>query len=140
MAEVKIDVCKVCKKLFHSLKEEKICPDCKEEQADEFRKVKQYIREHKGAGIEEVSQACEVSHKQLLNWVREERLYFDDAAKVALPCLRCGKGISMGKYCNECLANYKDEVSAMETKKTEEKPQGQYAMAKGKISYLSQKK
>ena len=132
--EVRVEVCKSCNKLFHALTEKLICPNCKVEQADEFRQVKVYIRTHKYAGIEEVSRACEVTHRQILEWVREERLFFSDGAKVALPCLNCGEMIPMGKYCPVCLAELKNKLAP-----NKKEPEKRFKMKKqkNKNNYIS---
>lgn len=44
----------------------------------------------------------EVSVKQLKNWVREERLKFDDDSPVGIECMNCGAMIKYGKYCETC--------------------------------------
>ena len=136
MSDVRIEVCKHCKKLYHTMSEGNVCPSCKVEQLDEFKKVKKYVWDHKGCGVEEVAEACDVSHKQILNWVREERRFFSDASKVPWPCMDCGAMISMGKYCNKCLIEFKDEISKEPTAKPKE-----FSMKKsGKTAYISPKK
>ena len=37
-----------------------LCPACREKLEEKFQEVKEYIRDHKGVGIMEVSEACDV--------------------------------------------------------------------------------
>ena len=99
---MKVNACRRCHNLFESNCIEEICPSCKQIMDRKFTVVKQFVREHKRAGLDEVSESCAVPVSQLLKWVREERLYFDQDSRVALPCLNCGQLIQTGEYCQKC--------------------------------------
>ena len=94
--------CKSCKRLFNYLGGSPICPACTEKLEEKFQEVKEYIREHPHAALQEVSEANEVSVKQLKTWVREERLKFSDDSPVGIECMNCGAMIKCGKYCDAC--------------------------------------
>lgn len=100
--KMQVKVCESCKGLYQTNVPSDQCPICQGITNRLFGKVKSYIRSHRSADVQEVAKACHVSAKQILKWVREERLYFDDESKVALPCLQCGTLISSGKYCEAC--------------------------------------
>ena len=61
-----------------------------------------FIRENPTASLTEVSEANEVTVKQLKTWVREERLKFSDDSPVGIECMNCGTMIKFGKYCDAC--------------------------------------
>lgn len=54
------------------------------------------------SNIEVLSQECEVSVKQIKQWVREERLVFAEGSMEGIECEQCGKMIRTGRYCDEC--------------------------------------
>lgn len=108
MNDVEVRVCKKCKKLFQTMTNQKICHECREELEKEFRRAKVYIRQNPGAGVSDVSAALDISPAQILQWVRQDRLFFADAAKVQLPCMACGEMINSGYYCRRCEAVFGD--------------------------------
>ncbi|MGN0169781.1 MAG: flagellar protein [Lachnospiraceae bacterium] len=96
--------CKQCGRLFNYLSGQPICPECKKNLEDKFSQVKQYIREHGGATINEVAEANDVDVRQIKQWVREERLAFSKDSPISIECESCGAPIKTGKYCPQCMA------------------------------------
>ncbi len=100
--KMEVTSCRRCRKFFKPYSESVYCPVCQEYVNKTFRRVKTYIRENKHAGIDEISEACAISAKQIIQWVREERLFFTEGSDVRIPCTQCGNPISIGKYCDPC--------------------------------------
>lgn len=96
--------CKQCGRLFNYLSGRPICPECKKALEEKFAQVKQYIREHDRANINEVAEANEVDVRQIKEWVREERLAFSTDSPISIECECCGAPIKTGKYCPKCMA------------------------------------
>ena len=94
--------CKGCGKLFNYLSGPPLCPNCLKALDTKFSEVKEYIYEHPGAGIQEVSEENEVSIAQIKKWIREERLSFADDSPIGVECEGCGKTIKTGRYCPLC--------------------------------------
>ena len=94
--------CKRCRRLFNYVMGPMLCTTCREEMEAKFQEVKKYVAENVRTGIQEVSEACDVSVKQIQQWIREERLVFSDDSPIGMPCERCGEMIKSGKYCNRC--------------------------------------
>ena len=88
--------CRKCGKVFNYIGGMPICPQCREELEKKFDTVKEYIREHRGASVLEVSKECEVEEAQIRQWVREERLEFDTSSGIGVVCESCGVAISSG--------------------------------------------
>ena len=78
--------CRNCGRLFNYISGIVICPACKESLEAKFQEVKEYIREHKGAGIQEVAEACDVETAQIRQWLREERLEVTENSALFLNC------------------------------------------------------
>ncbi len=94
--------CRKCGKMFNYITGVPICPSCKEAMEAKFQEVKEYIREHKGAGIQEVSEACDVEVQQITQWLREDRLEVTEGSNLMLNCETCGAPIRSGRFCDKC--------------------------------------
>lgn len=136
---VEVLVCKGCKRLFHSVNGMVLCTECRQAAEDEFKMVKEYVRTHVDQGVKEVSEACNVSPQKILNWVREDRLYFADGLKVMLPCLACGTNISSGKYCKKCQQLITEGLNPV-TARVAEMKKSVGKKSTGKSEYISIKK
>ena len=107
---VKIDTCVACKQVFQNIHHTKLCPSCLKKMEERFDSVRTYIKENEDVGVGEVSEACHVPKGQILKWVREERLYFSSNSDVGVPCLKCGKSINTGKFCDQCRTQVKSDL------------------------------
>lgn len=96
--------CRSCGKIFNYIGGLPICPACKETAEAKYQEAREYIREHKGATVREVSEECDVEEAQIRQWVREERLVFDTESGIGLTCETCGRTIPSGRYCEKCKA------------------------------------
>lgn len=94
--------CKKCGRIFNYVMGPVICPRCKDEQEEKFQEVKEYVREHHGADIAEVSRECDVDPGQIHQWIREERLQFADDSPIRIACESCGTMIRSGRFCDKC--------------------------------------
>ena len=96
--------CRKCGRIFNYVVGPILCPRCVEEQEKVFQVVKEYVIEHHGADIAEVSRECNVEPSQIRQWIREERLQFADDSPIRIPCEGCGAMIRSGRYCAKCKA------------------------------------
>lgn len=94
--------CKRCGKLFNYVSGMKICPVCKELEEQKFQTVKEYIRDNKQAGINEIAENCDVTPNEIRQWIREERLFFGDESPIGIDCEGCGAIIKSGRFCEKC--------------------------------------
>lgn len=103
--------CRKCGRVFNYVAGARLCQKCREELEEKFQEVKNYIRENKGAGIQEVSEACEVEVPQIHQWVREERLVFSEDSAIFFNCEKCGAPIRTGRFCDKCKAEMTNTFS-----------------------------
>ena len=129
--------CRKCRKLFNYVIGPFLCPSCKEELEAKFQEVKKYVQENMGAGIHEVSEACDVSISQIQQWVREERLMFSESSAIGLDCERCGKSIRSGRYCIECRNELTNELKGAMGQQTAYIPK-KSERDKARMRYLDQ--
>lgn len=90
----------MCGKLFHSLGSAH-CTECNDEMDRRFIKVRDYIYAHPEASVAEIVEKTGVPQKNILSFLREERLVLEHASGI-LVCERCAKPIAGGRFCDEC--------------------------------------
>ena len=117
---MEVRACRTCKRLFNYITGPVRCPACSDALEKKFQEVKSYIRDHKTASLQEISEANDVSVGQLRQWVREERLCFTEDSPVGLECENCGAIIKTGRYCANCKSKLSNTLMSAITK--EEKP------------------
>ena len=94
--------CRMCGRIFNYVAGPYLCQICREKMEVKFQEVKEYIRENKGVGMREVSEACDVEMSQIQQWLREERLEVTEDSPIYITCEGCGANIRSGKYCDNC--------------------------------------
>lgn len=104
--------CKNCGRLFNVLSGERMCPDCKKEADDVFKKVKEYVQDNKGVSVEKVAKDNDVSIKQIRQWIKEERLELSDPVLSGITCENCGKPICTGRFCDGCKSNMANSLQS----------------------------
>lgn len=97
--------CRVCGRIFNYLQGAPVCPACRDNLEAKFQEVKEYIREHKGVGIQEVAEACDVDPAQIRQWLKDDRLEVTEDSPMFLNCESCGAPIRSGKFCEKCKNN-----------------------------------
>ena len=94
--------CKKCGTIYNYILGPNLCPKCMKDLEEKYHDVKQYIYDHPGVGVVEVSEAMEVSIGQIRQWVKEERLQFAEGSVTDITCESCGKTILSGRFCTHC--------------------------------------
>ena len=115
--------CKKCGRIYNYILGPNLCPSCMKDLEGKYQEVKQYIYDHPGVGVAEVSEAMEVSVGQIRQWVREERLQFAEGSVTDITCESCGKTILSGRFCAHCketMARNFNSVYQKEEKKTKD--------------------
>lgn len=118
--------CRVCGRIFNYMSGAPVCQACKENLEAKFQEVKEYIREHRGVGIAEVAEACDVDPAQIRQWLKDDRLEVTEDSAIFLNCESCGAPIRSGKFCEKCKDNMTkgfDSVLKANRPEPEPKPQ-----------------
>ena len=102
--------CKGCGRLFNALTRTRLCPNCQAKLEEKFQEVKKYVNDNPGSTIEMVSQECEVSAKQIKQWIRDERLSFSEESMQGIECEQCGTMIRSGRFCEACKTKLHNEL------------------------------
>lgn len=98
-----------------------VCSRCSSNDEEDFKKVKEYLYDHPGATVSEVSEETGVTEKQILRYLRESRIEIREADNCLLDCERCGKAIRSGRFCDECVISMKKDFNTIMKPKTAEK-------------------
>lgn len=106
--------CKGCGRLYNYIGGMyRLCPECMRKLEDKFQEVKQYIEDNPKAGMRDISEQCEVSTKQIEQWIREERLSFGEDSPIGIACEMCGTTIKTGRYCDKCKNDMANRLGSM---------------------------
>ena len=87
--------CRGCGKLYNYIggPYRNLCPNCIEKIEEKYLEVKEYIQDHHNATMTEVAEECDVSTRQIEQWIRDERLVIADDSPIGITCERCGASI-----------------------------------------------
>ncbi len=94
--------CKGCGRIFNYLSGPPLCQSCLAALDMKFSEVKEYVYDHPGVGMQEVSEVIKVPIAQIKQWIREERLSFAEDSMIGLECEGCGATIKTGRFCKNC--------------------------------------
>lgn len=94
--------CRSCGRLYNVISNKRICPECQMKLEDKFQEVKTYLNQNPFSNINTLSNECDVSVKQLKEWVKEERLVFAEGSMDGVQCEQCGALIRTGRFCEQC--------------------------------------
>lgn len=135
-----IRICKLCGGLFYYKGlGYGYCDRCTKIDDEMFHKVKDYIWEHPGASVEEVSRHVNVSVKQVYNYLKDGRLEIPDGSPIYLKCENCSADIRYGRFCPDCATHLHKKLSSIteaELCEIGERPSGS---KKGKIHFQYEK-
>ncbi|MCL2840146.1 MAG: flagellar protein [Defluviitaleaceae bacterium] len=104
--------CPRCGKVFVKIREP-ICDPCVKEEEKIFENVRAYVRENQNKTIKEVSEACNVQPKRILQYIRDGRLEAGQGMNGEIVCSKCGKPIFIGRMCESCIVETNLQVNGM---------------------------
>ncbi len=141
--------CRKCGKKFEAFYlSDEFCDACTAELADKYHEVRDYLWEHPNSTADTVAKACDCSVRQVMRWVKEERLEVSENSKVSLYCENCGMKIFSGRLCRNCqLAAGKAAEESAHAKRMEERATRMHGTSgksgtdeNGKMRYLGNRK
>lgn len=110
MAKLNIRNCVRCKKIFLPSSGEKICPDCRAEDAAIEEKVKAYVRDHRGLTVNQLIEGSGVNPKIIWRMIQQGLFENSGLIDAEYPCANCGKPITKDLYCTECAGKFKENA------------------------------
>lgn len=103
--------CKSCGRLFNYIGGAPICEACRKKLEEKFQEVKSYLEQYPNSSVTRVSEAMDVSVKQIRQWIREERLALSVPGADGIICEQCGAPIATGRFCEKCKASMVNTLS-----------------------------
>lgn len=129
--------CKKCGKVFNYVAGAAICPACREAEENVFQEVKKFVQDHKEAEMNEIVEKCNVTHSQIKNWVRQERLVFAENSPIGIDCEGCGMMIKTGRFCEKCKYDlYHGLSNSISQKKAEPPAMKKSSSERAKMRFL----
>jgi flagellar operon protein (TIGR03826 family) len=124
--------CPRCGKIFiHGIHD--ICPDCVKDIERQYEKCLKYLREFRKCTLLELSEATEVSVKQITKFIREGRISIADNPNIFYSCEVCGASVRSGALCDNCRANLLKDARNIREDEDRKKSQQQ---ATSNVSFL----
>jgi len=108
--------CKKCGKVF-AYNGHNVCPQCRKEEEEEFKNVKEFIYDNPGATVQMVSEETGVDVKKILRYLKEGKLEIKGDSNLILECERCGVSVNTGRFCNKCISELERELKGSMTEK-----------------------
>jgi predicted nucleic acid-binding Zn-ribbon protein len=106
--------CIKCNRLFEDILEKyDLCPECRKEEEEVLRDVKDYLWNNPGTTEAKLWELFGVTHKEIVKWLRDERIELTPSSKIKLQCLRCGSMIYKGRYCEDCQIKISQEMTEL---------------------------
>ncbi|MDR1160550.1 MAG: hypothetical protein LBK69_08005 [Syntrophomonadaceae bacterium] len=138
---VELRNCTECGRLF-AYEGKSICNRCLDREDVKYSIVRKYVRENPGASIIQVAEATKIEESIVLHMVKDGRLKVGGYTAIN-NCVRCGKRISEGTYCETCLSAINKElrmaIEPGEEFVDEKKPKGKSKSRQDKM-YVRHKK
>ncbi len=107
--EVELRNCPECGKAFVYVTS-RLCPRCREREEQDYRQLRDFLHEQKGATLAETHAATGVAMERILRFLREGRLVETGVQWKALTCTGCGESIGSGRYCRQCQQDLAAEL------------------------------
>ena len=129
--------CRRCNRIFNYLSGPPICFDCKQQDEENFKRVKEYLYDNPKASLFEVSKELEISVQQIRMYLKEGRLeIIGDGGNMFLECERCGKSIVTGRYCEGCAKEVTDDLKFATGQIASSSNEPEYTKKNGGMRYL----
>lgn len=105
-----IDNCPRCGRLFVK-NPMGICQPCIKELEHQYEICVNYLREHRGTNIQELSDATGISIREITRFIREGRISIANAPNMMYPCEVCGTLIRESHMCDNCRNRLRKDLT-----------------------------
>lgn len=126
-----VDNCPKCGRIYMKNSRE-FCPACLKEIDLQYEKCIKHLRDHRGLTLQELSEATEVSTKQIIKFIREGRISMINAPNLSYPCEVCGAPIRDQLICDSCRQRLARDVNHV---REDEQRQEEAKRQDGQLSY-----
>jgi flagellar operon protein (TIGR03826 family) len=88
-----------------------VCPNCQKEIDLQYEKCLKFLRDNRGTTINELSEATEITIRQITKFIREGRISLMNAPNMSYPCEVCGTLIRDNTICESCRSKLAKDVT-----------------------------
>lgn len=110
MAKLNIKNCVRCNKIFVPVGKEKLCADCRAADLEMEERVKSYVRDHPGITVNQLIEGSGAPAKLVWRMIQQGQFENSGLKDASYPCGNCGKIITRGTYCSECMGKLKSKA------------------------------
>jgi len=129
--------CKRCGKIYSYIGGAYLCNDCKRQDEEDFKRVKDYLYDHPKASIYEVSKELDIGVERIKTYLRQGRLeIIGDDGNMILECELCGKSINTGRFCEKCASSLSKEIRSTVEQIKNPKTENKDVKSTGYMRYL----
>ncbi|NMM54317.1 TIGR03826 family flagellar region protein [Paenibacillus aquistagni] len=117
--------CLRCGRLFAKAFRD-ICPACIKEIEQEYTRCTDYLRHNRHVTMHELSEATDVSVRQITSFIREGRISIASHENISYKCEACDTNIREGHLCENCRRRLQSDLKNSErvSRSTDESQQG----------------
>ncbi|MBQ3451676.1 MAG: hypothetical protein IJL12_07435 [Selenomonadaceae bacterium] len=110
MTKLNIRNCARCKKIFIPVSGEKICADCRAADLELEERVKNYVRDHPGITVNQLIEGSGAPRNLVWRMIQQGQFENSGLKGAEYPCANCGKIITRGTYCSDCMGKLKQNA------------------------------
>ncbi|OXM86367.1 flagellar protein [Paenibacillus rigui] len=107
-----VDNCQRCGKIYVK-NNYGLCGNCIKEIDLQYEKCLKYLREHRTCFIHELSEATDVSIKQITKFIKEGRISIKNNPNISYSCEICHEPIREHNICDSCRQRISKDASNM---------------------------
>jgi len=111
--DLNVDNCSHCGKVYIK-NNYGLCPVCIKVLEKQYEACLEYLRKNHNCNIQDLSQATEVSVKQIVTFIREGRISIRNNPNVTYECEVCGAAIREHIMCESCRSRLSNEAKNMQ--------------------------
>jgi len=112
--EVNLEYCPRCGKLFAKGFRD-LCQACNKDIDLEYERCAEYLKKNRGITTQELSEATEVSVRQIARFIREGRISIANMPNMTYGCDSCGLPIREGHMCGPCKQRLTNDIRQQQT-------------------------
>lgn len=91
-----------------------ICPTCIKEIEQEYMKCTDYLRHNRHVTMHELSEATDVSVRQITTFIKEGRISIANFDNISYKCEACDTHIREGHLCDSCRRRLQSDLKNSE--------------------------
>lgn len=118
-----VDHCPKCGKVFQK-NLRNMCQECTKAYDNLLNACHTYLRDHRKATTEELSEATGVTDQQLMAFVKDSRLPLYSYPNLTYPCSSCGSRIRQHNMCIPCRGRITEDINRMKEQEAKDRGRG----------------